>query len=424
MSSKDISKLELTKLVQKAYDRDPRFSGNALAGKIVSDLGLTVTQNALGKRIRRIASKMVPSQTLEHPDKDGKTLSFSAMDPEDPTQILSIEDFCEIYNQDYDLLHSYKFITHSGNPHYNCSFRLSDEEIEQRNIDFKALIQDVINVEFVQPEAIKQSYGMDRCIFTDIHLGMGFLDNQIYDHKWNFDIAISRARKMVETILAKKKSNTLYIDMLGDLLDGYGGKTSRGGHDLVQNMDSRLQFKNGLLFLRYIMENLVDKYETIEFHLVANDNHSGAFGSNLCHAFKEIAKLQFNIDVECYESFLDVYYWKNKAFVLSHGKDDIHSKWGMPVVPKPDHVAYIDQWLKNNKVYQKADDIFFCSGDSHQTNFDFYSSPDFAYFKYGSFCPQSDWIQHNFGKGKSCFFVEHYSEDQKSPEISPFFFED
>ena len=221
------------------------------------------------------------------------------------------------------------------------------------------------------------------------------------------------AQIVIDKTIEEQESDVLYIDELGDLLDGFNAQTTRGGHSLPQNMTNEQAFDYALEFKLKIVYGLIGSYKEIHISNICNDNHSGSFGYFVNQAFKQIVEIQFkNVFVTNHRKFINHYFVGNICFVLTHGKDDKSLKFGFK--PKLDlkGVEKIDQYLKQNKIYKDAELIIFCKGDSHQALFDLCTSDDFYYFNYPALSPSSNWIKNNFKLGRRGFVLSliHISE--------------
>ena len=78
-------------------------------------------------------------------------------------------------------------------------------------------------------------------------------------------------------LLTNKCSDVLIVDELGDLLDGYNEKTTRGGHSLPQNMSNEEAFDCALEFKILLLDLLTPHYLELYFNNICNDNHAGFF---------------------------------------------------------------------------------------------------------------------------------------------------
>lgn len=288
------------------------------------------------------------------------------------------------------------------------------------DIDFTSIIKKHIKPLKYTPTAIKSKYLFDRLVYADVHTGMTPNENgfSLYGGKWNERELIKSAEKMVRLVLEEKKSNTLYIDDLGDLMDGWDGETVRKGHKLPQNMDNEKAFDTALKFKLYILDALCDKYEKIVCRNICNDNHSGSFGYVVNSAIKNISDVKYcNVETFNQRKFMDVYTHDNHSFILTHGKDSKALKFGFKPHLDKKSENKIDNFIKHNKV---GDKIEFSKGDSHQMIFDDATSDTFGYYNYPALSPSSEWVQTNFQKGKRGFVFFNFRKDRKSTH--PYFF--
>ena len=164
-------------------------------------------------------------------------------------------------------------------------------------------------------------------------------------------------------------------------------------------------------------------FSKIIFNNVCEDNHAGDFGYMVNETFKRIAEIKYsNVEVVNHEHFINHYYVGKHAFVLSHGKDSKNLKFGFKPQLDTKQIEKIDQYLKENGVYKRADFIEFSKGDSHQMLFDYCTSDDFDYFNYPAFSPSSNWVQTNFKKGRSGFVIQNGFHDREEKQTTPYFF--
>lgn len=286
-----------------------------------------------------------------------------------------------------------------------------DDDLE--SFDFDSIIKKHINpvvYEYSKPK-IKAKKDFDKLIISDVHVGMDTDkdNNTMYECEWNKEELYKTADIVIQETLDNQESHVLYVDELGDLLDGFNAQTTRGGHSLPQNMTNEEAFDNALGFKLRILYGLIGSYKEIHFNNICNDNHSGSFGYFVNQAFKQIAELQFkNVTVTNHRKFINHYFINNICFVITHGKDDKSLKFGFKPQLDLKGVEKIDQYLKRNEIYKKAELIIFCKGDSHQALFDLCTSDDFYYFNYPALSPSSNWIKNNFKLGRRGFVNESY----------------
>jgi hypothetical protein len=197
-------------------------------------------------------------------------------------------------------------------------------------------------------------------------------------------------------------------------MDGYNSMTTRGGHELPQNMDNQKAFDVGLTFKITMVDFLVQHYDKIQIVNICNDNHAGSFGYIVNSAFKTYIELKYpdNVVVVNQRKFIDHYFFKNRCFILTHGKDDKSLKFGFKPKLDPVQIEKVKNYIDEYKLHNY--EIEFGKGDSHQLLFDYTSSTAFEYQNFGAFSPPSDWVKTNFKNTKSSFTTMNYYEKQKS----------
>ena len=290
------------------------------------------------------------------------------------------------------------------------------ETIEEvvENFDFDKIIKKHIKpIKQKARPSYSSTKDFDALTITDVHVGMDTDsdNNTMYQSPWNKEELFKSADIIVNKTLEEQESNILYIDELGDLLDGFNAQTTRGGHSLPQNMTNEQSFDNALEFRLRLLHGLINDYDEIHFNNICNDNHAGAFGYFVNQAFKQVAELQFkNVTVTNHRKFINHYFVGNICFIISHGKDDKSLKFGFKPVLDLKGADKIDQYCKQNGIYKNADLVIFKKGDSHQALFDMCSSDDFYYFNYPALSPSSNWIKNNFKLGRRGFVNESFKK--------------
>jgi len=293
-------------------------------------------------------------------------------------------------------------------------------EIE-KEIDFLSIFKDKIKpikIYFANDLLPGVSLGclFDRAIYTDVHVGMNVNKDgfSLYDGLWNEIELFKRLETFVNYIIKNQKSDTLFLNDLGDFMDGWDGFTTRGGHALPQNMDNQKAFDVGLRFKIQMIDALFKSYSKIKIVNICNDNHSGSFGYIVNSAFKTYIELKYpdNIEVINQRKFIDHYIIENRCFILTHGKDDKSLKFGFKPKLDPIQIEKIKNYIDEYKLHNY--DIEFGKGDSHQLLFDSTSSTAFEYQNFGALSPPSDWVKTNFKNTKSSFTIMNYFDKQKT----------
>ena len=327
--------------------------------------------------------------------------------------MMDIDAYCDHYNLPRTDITSYKLVSHTGTPYYNIVFKENISEIVQ-DFDFESIIQQYIKpVSVLKAPPIKKGKDFDTLTYTDVHVGMDTdkYGQSMYAVPWNREEIMKHVKIMVDTTIAEKESNTLVVDELGDLLDGFDGQTTRGGHALPQNMTNEEAFDCALELKMYIADRLIPQYESVQFNNICNDNHAGSFGYFVNSSFKQICAEKYpGVIVNNHRQFMNYYYVKGVCNVITHGKDDKSLKFGFKPFLEPKGIEKIDQYCKQNDLYKGGEQIIFKKGDSHQALFDMCTSDDFYYFNYPALSPSSQWVQTNFKAGRRGFFNESYKD--------------
>lgn len=304
------------------------------------------------------------------------------------------------------------------NPEY-----IEPETEPEKEIDFLSIFKD--KIEPIKLPKVTTKFDLckfDRLVYTDVHIGMEVNKNgySLYDGVWNEEEVNKRLNDMVVYTLLNKKSDTLHIHELGDFMDGYNAITTRGGHELPQNMDNQKAFDVGLEFKIKMIDSLAPYYNKINVVNICNDNHAGSFGYIVNSAFKTVIDLKYpdRVEVINQRKFIDHYIYENRCFILSHGKDDKNLKFGFKPFLDAVQIEKIKNYIDEYKLHGYQ--IEFCKGDSHQLLLDFTSSATFEYLNFGAFSPPSDWVKTCFKNTNSSFVVMNYFDKNKS--INPYIF--
>lgn len=364
-------------------------------------------------------------------EEDLEPLMPSAWD-EESQRFLDIDEFCEKYNLPAHLVRSSKLVSHnSSHMTYNIAFNQSVREVENLALeDIERIVSEHIKpVSLSRTKGPKKSYDetFDRLVFTDVHIGMDPTGSRnitpLYEQKWDREELESRRSQMVDFVLDNKRSSSIVVDELGDFLDGYDSKTSRGGHDLPQNLSDIESYEAGIEFLVRIGDELAPEYLEVEFNFITDSNHGGpTFDYFVKYSAKAILELKYkNVKCNLMTKFINHYQKDSHLFILSHGKDSEALKFGFK--PHPDHKSLnsIDLYCKNNGLYGDKF-IEFSKGDSHQYVSDLTASNDFDYCSYPAFSPSSNWISTNYKNTKSGFVFQTIVRDRNIKSSTPYFF--
>ncbi len=402
-------------------------SNRYLSAKEAEVIGQTVKKNEKGRKKARYyvtdkefedaTGNSVNSETKPN-DYEPKKFVLSAWKD---GLMMDIDTYCKTYDLPRNDISSYKLISHTGVPYYNIVFK---ENVETESIDFDKILNKHITKK-KKKKKVKQ-YGstsdFDTLTYTDVHVGLDTNKgkNSMYPIVWNQKSINDVANKIVKNTIKNQTSKTLIIDELGDMLDGYDGFTTRGGHKLPQNMSNEEAFDCALEFKMSLVDNLHDSFDTIVCNNICNDNHAGSFGYLVNSAFKKLVDVKYkNVEVNNYRQFINHYIIGDVCFIITHGKDSDSLKFGFKPFLDSKQIEKIDHYIKHNKLYSKAKRFIFKKGDSHQLLFDMCTSADFDYFNYGALSPASMWIQNNFKGSRQSFVLESFKGTEST--IKPIF---
>ena len=337
--------------------------------------------------------------------------------------MMDIDEYCVFYKLPRKDIKSYKLVSHTGTPFYNILFKENAEDLIEIDYSF---INDIVQ-KHIAPiklrEPIKRHFTdtFDRLVFSDVHIGMTTNKDgyALYGGKWDEEELMNRLSVLVSETIVNKSSTQLFIDDLGDYLDGWDAQTTRKGHALPQNMDNQKAFDVAVNFKVKLVDNLINVYDEIVMNNICEDNHAGSFGYVVNSAVKSILELKYtNVTINNHRKFINHYYVGSHCFVISHGKDSKNLKFGFKPQLDPKQVEKIDQYCKHNNIYKQSEFIEFSKGDSHQAMYDYATSDDFDYCNYPAFSPSSEWVQTNFKKGRSGFVFASIEKSNNIKKVS------
>jgi len=296
----------------------------------------------------------------------------------------------------------------------------ADDTVEESN-DIIESLQKII-AEGVKPLGVRADRAKtDKMIsiFTsDKHIGAMTARNSIYSNDYDREVIFDRHQKLVNTILEEYDAfgqfKKLAFYDLGDALDGNNGQTTRGGHNLPQNMDSREQIDTFIEVTIATMEALINANiaEEIWFIATSMDNHGGSF----CHGAVRAAQLYLQAKYPQIKTLVTSKIFEHITFgehtyIFGHGKDDSDMKQGLPLVLNDKVEGYINDYIDRKKIRSKY--IHVVTGDLHQSAET--HGKRFRYKKVTSMYGASKWIHTNFGSGESG--VDYEISCLSSPKI-------
>ncbi len=295
------------------------------------------------------------------------------------------------------------------------------QENKEKDISYNEIIEGAINLIGRTPIVFKKSKSYENVvinnIITDVHAGMCPKDGYL-NYEWNskkliecFEINLNDVLKFVD--LSGGRVKELYIYDLGDDLDGFEGRTTRGT-ELPQNMTAEQQFALVLdVYITYIEELLkYDVADKIIIHRCENSNHSGSFSKILGYALEStIKKLYPNCHIEFKRpsDFLAYSIHGENAVVTTHGKDLKYMKSPLPYVLNSAWENYLISVFKHWGIMDKKISLY--KGDQHRLGYS--SHTMLEYYNFMAFSPPSGWIQHNFGATEDIGYSIHVLSEKR-----------
>jgi len=257
---------------------------------------------------------------------------------------------------------------------------------------------------------------------TDEHVGMAIDKDSLFSYEYNADAYTNSMGKVFEAVMKEFRTHgtfdVLYIDNLGDGQDGWDKKTTRGGHELTQNMSNSEVFKTCLLTKWDLLENLIDKgvARKVVFRTVSNANHSSEFEKSIAIALQTLVNTVYDneiAEVDILTKFIEARYYGDHGFLLTHGKDEKFMKAPLPYTLNDRTIVLISDVIDHYKI--DAPYLHVHKGDLHCIGYD--ARPmKFDYRNFGAFSPPSNYIGHNFGNSKSSFAIDIV--DKGSSEVA------
>lgn len=291
------------------------------------------------------------------------------------------------------------------------SYRNVDEDpIPLTKDDWKEIISDIGRIQTLH--SIEEDLPIKRSMIiwsSDKHIGAKIPDEALYKHKYNEHIFHQRMVKIYNKAMKlyklHGKFDNLVIADLGDSMDGWFGKTTRGGHDLPQNLNNkeaaRVHFYTHKWFYDSLIKaNIANK---ITIWNATNDNHSGDFGWMACFGLEQYGTLAWpDVEFVNQEDFLSHFTLYDRAFITTHGKDKKNRFKGLPLYLDDKTETFLMDYVLFHGLADK--NIHVRKGDLHMNVVDC-SRKKMSYFNIGSVFGSSDWIMDNFGDGDpSCAF--------------------
>lgn len=288
--------------------------------------------------------------------------------------------------------------------------------------DWKDIFKEIGGVETIhlKPEPLKRKKSII-VWSSDKHIGAKIPDDALYKHKYDQHIFHERMvktyDKLVELYHLYGKFDKIVIADTGDAMDGWFGKTTRGGHDLPQNLNNKEAARVHFFTHKWFYDTIIKSNIANEVVIlnVTNDNHSGDFGWMACFGLEQYGSLAWpEVKFINQEEFLGHIELYDKAFITTHGKDKKNRFKNLPLALDDKTESFIMDYVLYHKLTSKK--IHVRKGDLHMNMIDC-SRNKMSYVNIGSVFGPSDWTMDNFGNGSSSCMFEII--DEQSNDIDP-----
>ncbi len=194
---------------------------------------------------------------------------------------------------------------------------------------------------------------------------------------------------------------------LGDGMDGMHKLTTRGGHELEQNLDNIDQFQTFVGEKLRLAENLIHSgmAKRYIFNNVSNDNHAGDFAAIANMTIQMILERSYPKEVVMFRVMhkpLEHFIYGDHAYIVMHGKDQQYQFKGLPLILNPQTEKYIRAYIDYHKITSRF--IHVLKGDLHQNAYS--RCQLFDYRSLCSFAPPSQWVSSNFPGSYSGYAIQ------------------
>lgn len=242
------------------------------------------------------------------------------------------------------------------------------------------------------------SNGKDLIIWlSDIHTGATVSSQSIYSNPYGEEEMKKRFNIILKRVLTEAYHiggfENVVICNLGDSLDGYDGKTTRGGHDLAQCMTNKQQLHTYIKlmsnFVRELQESV--KHTNMFYYCVGESNHDGDFGYAANIALATILEA-YDVKCQVFDKFIGEFTLNDTTYVLCHGKDNKDMFKNLPLTLDVKTENFINEYLDNKGI---SGNVVFVKGDLHQSATTY--GRRFTYKSVSSLFGSSEWIHKNFG---------------------------
>jgi hypothetical protein len=250
-----------------------------------------------------------------------------------------------------------------------------------------------------------QETSTDKGLFiwlADTHIG-SCNKGALYSKPYNKDVYYDRLKQILTEIKDQanlyKRFDKVTVGSLGDCLNSVNGYTTRGGHQLPENMNPKEQFQVYVESMIWFVDEIykMNISNNIEFVSVEGGNHDGYFYHAANQSLRYLFELKYpELNFTLFEKEIDSISYGETELIILHGKDTKNQKHGFPKTLDIKTELFFDNFIKMNRI--KKDNILVVKGDLHCYASEYSKNNGFKYINVPSIYGGSGWIDSNFGK--------------------------
>ena len=272
---------------------------------------------------------------------------------------------------------------------------------KEPEVDYKKEFEQFLN-QYNPKESLveKPSFKYNSALFvytSDKHIGAETKENALFENTWNKEEFTKRMSLLAKEII---RLNELYhfesivIFDLGDALDGFNKQTTRGGHQLPQNMSNRESYSTFINVHTDFFYTLSKYYQgNLSFITTGDSNHGGDYEWICNKSLEAILNLRFpNIQTYIGDKFIEHFEIGDHCFITCHGKDSEDLKYPLPSVLNEKVELYFKKYIDHHRIQSRY--IHVIKGDCHMASCQY--GDFFRYKNVLSMYGASKWVQTNF----------------------------
>ena len=230
---------------------------------------------------------------------------------------------------------------------------------------------------------------------SDVHIGAKVESHSLYENDWTEEAIHNRLAEIIKRV-SNFSLDKIYLNMLGDMLDGMDNQTARRDHIMPQCMDNYAQFDVFFRQMSWFINQLSTRCNELKIHSVPNGNHTGAPEYYAVVALQNAVSNIPNVQMFVFDKFIDWFDVNGHCFVLCHGKDSTFMKKPLPLHLNPNSIVWLNNYMDRSGITAKyaPGNIHILKGDLHSAAYD--SNLKFDYRNCLSLFGDSDYSQMNF----------------------------